>query len=71
LCSRKPGLEVLHPQVTVNDALVALSLAAEIFDQLMTLVAVMERFHCLLQADRDQQPQCDRPQVNPEVLPRV
>jgi hypothetical protein len=51
--------------------MVARTLLAQVLLQRMPLVPMMHPLRALLQADRNQQPQRNRPQVNPEILPRM
>ena len=56
-------------QVTLDDVLVVLGLDAEIFVQLMTLMAVVDRFDGLLQAYSDEEANHDGGDVDEEVAP--
>ena len=58
-------------QVTLDDVLVVLGLDAEIFVQLMTLMAVVDRFDGLLQAYSDEEANHDGGDVDEEVFKGV
>ena len=55
--------------VVVEDGKVVLGLGVYVFDQNISFVYAMEIFHCLLQADGDEQAEDDGRDVNEEVSP--
>ena len=68
---RKPGLELLHFEVAIDDLEVLFGFVVEVFLQLMTLMPVVEELDRLFEADGDEQADNDGGDVDEEVAPVV
>ena len=65
-------LQRRHPlEIHLQRRLIVLTFIMQFLLQRMTLMHPVQRFHPLLQAQRNQQANRDRPQVDPELSPRV
>ena len=65
----EPGFEVLHFEVAVDDLKVLFGLVMEVFLELVALMAVMEGFDGLFEADGDEETDDDGGDVDEEVSP--
>jgi hypothetical protein len=65
----KPGLEVLHFEVAVDDLEVLLGLVVEVFLELVALVTVVDEFDGLLEGYGDEEADDDGDDVDEEVSP--
>ena len=66
---RKPGLELLHFEVAIDDLEVLFGFVVEVFLELMALVTVMDELDGLLEGYGDEEADDDGDDVNEEVAP--